>query len=41
MGASGTEGSFGMEAVLKFSIGLKVKAGSGVQPEEYVLYFED
>ena len=30
-----------LEVVSKPSIGLKVKAGRGVQPQEYIEYFED
>jgi hypothetical protein len=30
-----------LEAVLKFPLGFKVKAGPGVQPQQYTKYFED
>jgi hypothetical protein len=35
------ENNFATKAVSKLSIGFKIKAVSGVQPEPYILYFED
>lgn len=34
-------GPLTLEAALKFSIGFKIKAGAGGQPQTYRSYFED